>query len=617
MVYGYAGGILRINLSDGEVARQDLDMSLAYDFLGGEGIGVNILFREVGPETDPLSPDNLLIFMTGAFVGTGIPCGVKTTVISRSPLTGIYGESIFSAPLGVDLKYSGYDGLVVKGKAGQPVYLWIHDGEVEVKDARHLWGMETFDTVNMVREELRDRSVSVVAIGPAGERLVKVASIISDDSRAAGRCGLGAVMGSKNLKAIACKGSGRVSISNPGRLDELRREALEIALPNTRTLREHGTAAGLIVFEQNGNLPIRNWTRGAFPEAEKITGSTMTRKILVGPNPCRTCPIACGRKVKVQGGPYAMEGSGPEYETMAALGSLCYNSNLESIAKANDICNRLGVDTISTGQAIAFAMECYERGLIKDTGGVDLSWGNPDAVVEMCGLIGRREGLGALLGEGVRRASQVIGGGSERYAIHVKGLEFPEHNPRRFKSMAVAYATSNVGANHNRGSPMLVERNLLSPELPWKEPVDGFSTEDKGRMTKIYQDLCCAVDSLGICKFMVFWGRLPLKILTEYYGAVTGRHLTFEEFMRIGERIWNLQRAFNVRMGISRMDDTLPERFLKESVDEGPAKGQIVELDIMLEEYYRERGLDGDGRPSEGKLRELGLGWVADTLYQR
>jgi aldehyde:ferredoxin oxidoreductase len=341
----------------------------------------------------------------------------------------------------------------------------------------------------------------------------------------------------------------------------------------------------------------------------------MTQRILTAPYPCKTCPIACGRKVKVESGPYAMEGSGPEYESMAALGSLCYNSNLESIAKANDLCNRLGIDTISTGQAIAFAMECYEKGLITETGGVDLTWGNPDAIVRICELIGKKEGLGEVLGEGVLMAAKKIGKGSEKFAIHVKGLEFPEHNPRKFKSMGVAYATSNVGANHNRGSPMLVERNLLSPELPWKEPVDGFIAKDKGRMTKVYQDICCAVDSLGICKFMVFWGKLPLRILVEYYNAITGWDITFEDLMKAGERIWNLQRAFNIRMGTSRKDDTLPDRFLKESVNEGPAKGQIVELETMLAEFYNERGLDQNGKPSKDKLLELGLDWVAEKLY--
>jgi len=617
MVNGYAGKLLRVNLTSHEIREEDLDLKLARQFIGGEGIASTILFKEVGPDTDPLGPENILIFMTGAFVGTTIPCGIKTTVVSRSPLTGIYGESMFSAPLGVDLKNAGYDGIIIKGKAKEPAYLWMKDNHVQVKDAKHLWGKETFETVDALRRELGDATVSVATIGLAGERLVKLASIIADNSRAAGRCGLGAVMGSKNLKAIACKGTGKIKVSNPDKLNEIKKEAVSTALPNTKALRENGTASGLITFEQNGNLPIRNWTRGSFPEAEKITGTTMTQTILTSPYPCRTCPIACGRKVRIQSGPYAMEGSGPEYETMAALGSLCFNSNLESIAKANDICNRLGIDTISSGQAIALAMECYEKGLIKDAGGVDLTWGNPDAVVKMCELIGKKEGLGVTLGQGVRRAAEIIGKGSEKFAIHVKGLEFPEHNPRKFKSMGVAYATSNVGANHNRGSPMLVERNLLSPELPWNEPVDGFLTKDKGRMTKVYQDVCCAVDSLGMCKFMVFWGKLPLRMLTNYYSAVTGWEMTFDDLVKIGERIWNLQRAFNVRMGVTRKDDTLPERFLKESVNEGPAKGQIVELETMLKEYYRERGLDEDGRPSKEILLELDLGWVAEALYPK
>ncbi|MCX6660033.1 MAG: aldehyde ferredoxin oxidoreductase family protein [Candidatus Bathyarchaeota archaeon] len=524
MVSGYSGRLLTIDLTSREIAKEDLNLRIAREFIGGEGIASTILFEQVGPETDPLGPDNTLIFMTGAFVATNIPCGIKTTVVSKSPLTGIYGESVFSAPLGIDLKNSGYDGIIIKGKAKDPVYIWINDDQVEIREAQHLWSEETFETVNKLRKELRDATISVVTIGPAGERLVRLASIIADDSRAAGRCGLGAVMGSKNLKAIASKGTGKIPVSNPTRLNELRKEAVTTALPNTKALRDNGTASGLITFEQNGNLPIRNWTRGSFPEADKITGTTMTQRILTAPYPCKTCPIACGRK-------------------------------------------------------------------------------------------GTKEGLGEVLGEGVLMAAKKIGKGSEKFAIHVKGLEFPEHNPRKFKSMGVAYATSNVGANHNRGSPMLVERNLLSPELPWKEPVDGFIAKDKGRMTKVYQDICCAVDSLGICKFMVFWGKLPLRILVEYYNAITGWDITFEDLMKAGERIWNLQRAFNIRMGTSRKDDTLPDRFLKESVNEGPAKGQIVELETMLAEFYNERGLDQNGKPSKDKLLELGLDWVAEKLY--
>jgi aldehyde:ferredoxin oxidoreductase len=615
MFNGYARKLLRIDLSNNEIQKEDLDSELIENFLGAEGIASKILYDEVKSDTDPLGPENRLIIMTGAFVGTSIPCGIKSTVVSKSPLTGIYGEALFSAPIGEDLKKSGYDGVIIQGKAEKPVYLWISDDKAEIKDAEHLWGKETLDTVDSIRKELGNSKASVITIGPAGEKLVKLACIMSDDSRAAGRCGLGAVMGSKNLKALVAKGTDKIEIAEQETLNNLKREALSISLPNTKGFRDNGTASGLIVFEQNGNLPIKNWTRGSFPTAERITGSTMTDTILIGHSACKTCPIACGRKVKVEKGPYAMEGSGPEYETMAALGSLCYNDNLESIAKANDICNRLGIDTISSGQAIAFAMECYENGLIKDTDGIDLAWGNSDAVVKLCESIGNKEGLGAILGEGVRKAAELIGNKAERFAIHVKGLEFPEHNPRKFKSMGLAYATSNVGANHNRGSPMLVERDLLSPDLPWKEPVDGFSIKDKGRMTKVYQDVCCVVDSLGICKFMVFWGKIPLKILVDYYNAINGTKISFNDLVKIGERIWNIQRAFNIRMGITRKDDTLPERFLKESVDEGPAKGQIVELDVMLEEYYAERGLDEDGKPGKEKLIELGLDWIANDLY--
>ncbi|TRO57550.1 aldehyde ferredoxin oxidoreductase [Candidatus Bathyarchaeota archaeon] len=614
-MFGYSGKLLRVDLSTSEVNEENLDPEILRKFIGGEGIASTILYREVGSNTDPLGPENRLILMTGAFVGTTVPCGIKTTVVSKSPLTGIYGESVFSAPLGVSLKNAGFDGIIIQGSAKNPVYLLIDQNKIQIKDASHFWGEETFDTVDAIRSELNDQRASIVTIGPAGEKLVKLASIIADDSRAAGRCGLGAVMGSKKLKAIVCTATGKVNVSNQEKLNEIKKEAVTIALPNTKAFREHGTATGLIVFEQNGNLPIKNWTSGSFPEAENITGTMMTEKILTACYPCMTCPISCGRKVKVESGLYSMEGSGPEYETMAALGSLCLNDNLESIAKANDICNRLGIDTISSGQAIAFAMECYEKGLIENTGSVDMNWGNPDAVVRMCELIGNREGLGAILGEGVRNASQIIGKRSEKFAMHVKGLEFPEHNPRRFKSMGLAYATSNVGANHNRGSPMLVERGLLSPELPWKEPVDGFSINDKGRITKVYQDLCCVVDSLGICKFMVFWGKMPLKLLVDYYNAITGWQINFDDLMKAGERIWNVQRAFNIKMGITKKDDTLPERFLKESVTEGPAKGQIVELDKMLEDYYGERGLDEEGKPGKQVLLDLGLEWISKDLY--
>lgn len=616
MIGGYAGKILRIDLSRSQIVKEDIDFHLARLFIGGEGYASSLMFQEVSPHTAPFSPENRLIFMTGPLTGSMVPCGNKVTVVSRSPLTGIWGEALFSASIGIELKRAGYDGLVIQGRMEKPAYLWIKDDTVNINDAEHLWGKDTFETFGSLRQELRGEDAAMISIGPAGEKLVKLACIISDEGRAAGRTGMGAIMGSKNLKAIAVRGTGRIGVGDEAGLKRLREGAIKIALPNTKAFRENGTAAGVLAFEANGNLPIRNWTRGSFPQAGNIDGAIMTKTILVKRKACFACPIACGRHVKIESGPYAMEGPGPEYETIAALGSLCFNSNLESIAKANDLCNRLGIDTISTGGAIAFAMECYEHGLISDTGGVDLTWGNPEGLVKMVELIGNREGLGAILGEGVKNAAEAIGRGADRFAIHAKGLEFSMHNPRRFKSMGVAYATSNRGACHNRGSPFMNERNILSPELPWNRAYDGLSTEEKGRMTKVYQDVCCAMDSLGICKFFVFWGRLPLKFLADFYSAVTGWNMTFDELVTAGERIWHMQRSFNVRMGVTRKDDTLPQRFLMESVFDGPVKGQVVELQPMLEEYYQERGLDADGKPRKEKLVELGLESVASVLHQ-
>jgi aldehyde:ferredoxin oxidoreductase len=614
LIGGYAGKILRIDLSRSKILFENLDYQLARRFIGGEGYAAAIMFGEVGPDTGPFDPENRLIFMTGPLTGSTVPCGNKLTVVSRSPLTGIWGEALFSASMGVDLKRAGFDGIVIQGRSESPVYVSINDAKVQINNAERLWGKDIFATFDAIREK-SDNGTTMVCIGPAGEKLVKIACIVSDEGRVAGRTGMGAVAGSKNLKAIAVRGTGKIGVADESRLKKIREDAIKTALPNTKAFRDNGTAAGVLAFEKTGNLPLKNWTRGTFPEAAKIDGATMTQTILVKRKACFACPIACGRHVKVAGSPYAMEGPGPEYETMAALGSLCMNSNLESIAKANDICNRLGIDTLSAGGAIAFAMECHEHGLIADSAGVDLEWGNPDAIVKMVELIGKREGLGATLGEGVLSAAHIIGGGSERFAIHAKGLSFPMHNPRKFKSMGVAYATSNRGACHNRGSPFMNERGMLSPELPWNRSYDGLSTEEKGRMTKVYQDVCCAMDSVGVCKFFVFWGRVPLKFLSDSYSAVTGWDMSFDELLRAGERIWLTQRSFNVRMGATQEDDTLPKRFLEESVDEGPVRGQIVELEQMLGEYYRERGLDAVGKPRKEKLFELGLDSVASVLY--
>jgi len=610
MVGGYAGKILMVDLSDGKISEKTLDLSLAKNLIGCLGIASKIMLEELDPSVKPFDPENKLILATGPLTGSTAPAANKSIIISRSPLTNIWGESVFSANCGIELKRAGYDMLIIEGKAEKPVYLWIHDGTAEIKDANGIWGMDTFSACDAIKKDLGEMKAAAISIGPAGEKLARIASIISDNGRAAGRCGLGAVMGSKNLKAVVARGSGKISVAKPEMLDKLRDEIVETVKNKLKAFSEYGTSRGVASFEEMGNLPIKNWTRGRFPGAEKISGIRMAETILVGKKACFACPVACGRYIRISEGPYApLEGYGPEYETIAALGSLCMNDNLESIAKANDLCNRFGLDTISVGATIAFAMECYEKGIITkdDTGGIELTWGNHEAIIKMIELIGRREGFGAILSEGSKRAAEKIGEGAERYAIHVKGLELPMHSPYRFKEMGLQYAVSERGACHLRGFSMLPARGILFPELGLNKKLDGFTIEGKAHVVKIMQDACRAVDGLGICKFIAFFGGIPLKSLAELYTAVTGWETTLEELMKAGERIWMLQRVFNVRMGVKREDDTLPRRFLEEPMVEGAAKGQTVELEPMLEEYYAERGLDREGKPKKEKLKELNL----------
>jgi len=617
MVGGYAGKILRINLSNKKFHIEDLDLSLAKSLLGCLGIASKIMLEEVDPAVEPFSPENKLIFLTGVLTGSTAPAACKSIVVSRSPLTNIWGESVFSANTGIELKRAGYDMLIIDGASDKPVYLWIHDDSIEIRDASGFWGMDTYTTCEAIKNDLGEKKAAVVCIGPAGENLVRISSIISDNGRAAGRCGLGAVMGSKNLKAIAALGSKNIEVANPGLLNDLRKEIISITRERLKALSDYGTARGVVAFEEMGNLPIKNWTKGRFQGAEKISGMRMAETILVGKKACFACHIACGRYIRVSEGPYApLEGYGPEYETIAALGSLCMNDNLESIAKANDLCNRFGLDTISTGATIAFAMECYERGIITkdDTGGIELNWGNLDAIIKVIELIGRREGIGAILGEGSKRAAEKIGEAAERYAMHVKGLEIPMHSPYRFKEMGLQYAVSERGACHLRGLSMLPARGILFPDIGFDRQVDGFSIEGKAHLVKVMQDICRVVDALGLCKFVYLFGGVPLRRLPQLYTAVTGWETSLDDLMRAGERIWILQRIFNVRMGVRRKDDMLPKRFLEEPLNEGAAKGQIVELEPMLNEFYVERGLDDEGRPKMEKVLELGLNFAAKYI---
>lgn len=611
----YNGKILRVDLNEPKFYEESVDQFIFKNLLGGVGLAAKIMVDEVNPKVEPFEPENYLIFAPGALTGSSIPAGNKSVFVSKSPLTNAWGEATFSGICGVNLKRAGFDGVVITGKAERPSYLFISDDAFELKDAAKVWGMETFDGCAAIKRELGLKDVGIACIGPAGEKLVKIASIISDDGRAAGRCGIGAVMGSKNLKAIAIYGTGEIKIADQERFNEAKRAMLK-SITEKKPL-QFGTAGSVEAFNEMGNLPTKNWRLGVFPGAKNISGQFMAEKFSPKKRACFACQVACGREIELKEGAYApLKCCGPEYETVAALGSLCMNGNIESIIKANDLCNRLGVDTISAGAVIAFAMECYEKGLLtkEDTGGLEITWGNSEVTVRLCELIGRKNGFGALLGEGVKMASEVIGRGSNKFAIHVKGLELPMHSPYRFKEMGLSYAVSNRGACHNRGSPAFVSRGILIPEFGYTEKTDGFAIQGKAKLTADHQDICTMIDALGVCKFVVFFGGVSMAMLIEAYSAAVGWNVELDEMKKAGERIWFLQRIFNYNAGLRRSDDTLPERFLKEPLKDGAAANQVVDLEMMLNEYYEIRGLDNDGKPKIDKLKELALNFAIPKI---
>lgn len=611
MVGGYMGKILRVDLTERKVWTEDLDMNVARKFLGGSGLAAKYLFEETSADTDPLGPDNLLIFMTGPFTGTIVPNSGRHAVVARSPLTGIWGEGDVGGTWGVGLKKAGYDGIIVKGKASTPVYLWVHEDGVEIRDAGHLWGKDVFEVDELIKSETNPKAV-ISAIGQAGENLVKLANVISDglDARAAGRGGLGAVMGSKNLKAIAVYGTKRPSVADEEGLRALTKEMAASMRERTQGMARFGTAGGLQAMEELGDLPIRNWYQGSWPEgAAKIGGQKMAETILTKNYHCGACVIGCGRVVKLSHGDYAgVEQAGPEYETLGTLGALCLIDDLEAIALGNEYCNRYGLDTISTGSAIAFAMECWEHGLItaKDTDGLSLEWGNAEAMLELIHRIAKRQGIGAVLAEGTRKAAQTIGGLAEEYAIHVKGLEFPAHDPRAYNSVALGYATSNRGACHLQGFTHMFEKSVTMPEMGYPEIQDRFGTEGKGRLVAKCQDLMCLLDSIKMCKFSL-GGGAKVTQMVQWLNYVTGWDVTVEEFLTTGERLYNLKRLFNVRCGVSRKDDTLPPRILTHKRGSGGAADNLPPFNAMLAEYYAERGWSEEGIPTKEKLCALGL----------
>ncbi len=520
--------------------------------------------------------------------------------ITKSPLTGTIACSNSGGHFGAELKFAGFDLIVIEGKSKEPVYLYIEDGKVEIRDAKHLWGKTTHEATDQILSET-DMDARVACIGPAGEKLVRFACIINDKHRAAGRSGVGAVMGSKNLKAVAVKGSGSVQVADKEAFRKATLDGFQKVKANpvsSQGLHAYGTAILINIINQSGILPTRNFQEGVFEGAEKISGEAIAEQILVRNRACFACPIACGRVVRVTNPKYGCFSEGPEYESDWALGACCGVDNIDAIGKANYFCDILGIDPISAGVTIACGMELFERGIVsKEEVGRSLNFGDPDVMVEMVKAIGYREGFGDTLAEGSYRVAERYG--HPEYSMSVKKQEFPAYDARGAQGMGLEYATSNRGACHVRGY-------MISPEiLGSPQKLDPFETEEKAGWTKTFQDLTAVVDSSGICLFNTFAFGAP-EIL-EYLKAATGVKMTLEELMKAGERIWNLERLFNLKAGISGKEDRLPDRLLKDPMPSGPAKGLVVKLEKMLPEYYELRGWDKEGVPTKEKLRELGL----------
>ena len=609
---GYMGKVLIVDLTSGATSIQSgepRDGSLR-KYLGGSGRAAKYLYDELTPDADPLGPDNVLIFMTGPFCGTPVPTSGRHTVAARSPLTGFWGESDCGGHWGVMLKRAGFDGIIIRGRSEKPIYLWINDGKVEIRDAKHLWGVDNYDICEPLRRETA-ADAEIASIGPAGEKLVKYAVVITDgnDGRAAGRTGMGAVMGSKLLKAIAVRGTEKPAIRDKKALMDSIRSVTPNLVKGTAGFSNYGTSGGIVNIEKLGDLPIRNWRDGNWPGAASISGMKLAETYLAGTFRCASCPIGCGRVVKISAGKYApVDGAGPEYETVAVLGALLLIDDLAAICKANELCNRYGVDTLSTGGVIAFAFEAYEKGFLgpDQTGGLKLEWGNPDVMLKLIHLIANREGIGELLAEGVKIASERLDPRCKEFAIHVKGLEPSMHDPRAHNGLAVLYAVSNVGATHNQGMTHNFEKVLTCPEMGLTSPPDRFGVEGKGIFTAKTEDFMAVCDSLKVCKFVLF-GGVTLTHLCHWLNSVTGWDTSVDELIKTGERITNLKRLHNIRFGLKKSDDALPKRLTGEKRGSGGAADNLPDIDRMLKEYYQYRRWSDAGVPLPEKVRELGL----------
>jgi aldehyde:ferredoxin oxidoreductase len=621
---GYAGKLLYVDLTTGQIQEKRLDMAFARQNIGGLGFGTRIFLDLIKdrPRFDALSADNPFILMTGPLTGCGMDATARWSVCSKSPLTGFWGEANVGGHFGSRLKLAGYDGIVITGAAEHPVYLFINDQQIEVRDASAYWGKDVYAVTDELTTDLRAQSPKpgqVLAIGPAGENQVRFANLINKKGHAAGRTGLGAVWGSKKLKAIYVAGSGNVTIAHPKKLKALRAELKAIYDESIyiSSIRSAGTPVHLDVGIISGDIPIKNWQMSDWEDIDELGPAAIQEKIHAGGRTCYACTVACKKNAEVKKGPFKIDkGPGPEYETVAAFGSMCLNADIESVAKANEICNRYGMDTISCGSTIAFAIECFENGLLttEETDGIDLRWGNAAAIVAMAEKIGKNEGFGALLAKGSAKAAAHIGKGASRYLTTVKGLEAPMHDPRSAHGFGLAYGISPRGACHEASLVFEVEGGAMYvPELP--ELAAELPEGSQGRA-----ELNVACQDYGMffshCAIFCNLGAAPLNATqaVAMLNHVTGFDYTLEEVMTIGRRVWYLKRGLTNLFGARAKDDWLPARLMT-PIPQGPTEGSVPDMELMLNAFYKLRGLNEDGIPRESVLRQQDLAALADLIY--
>lgn len=606
------GRILHVDLSSGRLWQEQVDPARAAAFVGGSGLAARLLWDQLTVELDPFSPQSPLLFITGPLTGSAGPANGRFSVCGRSPATGLWGESNCGGFWGAELRFAGFDGIFVTGVAATPVYLWAHDGKAELRSAAHLWGVaDTYEAQSIIKEEIGEPLARVACIGAAGERRIPFAAILCDHGRLAGRTGMGAVMGSKNLKAIAVRGKQPLPIAQPDRFAELRAAANRALLDEneTRALRASGSAAAAEIFQYYGEMPIRYFTAGEFAGQEAVSGNVVAETILSGVTSCHACVIACGRLVTIEDGPYARpKGKGPEWETMMGFGSVIGSADMNAAAHIGQLCDRYGLDAISASNTIGLAYLCFQTGLLSeaDLGGLRLEWGDPAPAEALVHKIVARTGIGAVMSCGAKALGRHCG--AEELAAQVNNLEMPYHDPRAMTGMSIVYATSPRGACHMQSDFFLVEMGSSKPEIGIPILSPPVPDEGKAKLVAIHQDYRALSNSLTICMF----ARVPLMSQLALYNAAMGLDWDLQEFMAAGSRIWNLKRAINHRCGLTRANDRLP-RLLLTPVPDGPNAGRVPDFALLMREYYAARGWDAQsGRPTPETLTALKLDFAIE-----